>query len=60
MEFLSIIDGQTVPMSNDKVQLKMLKCKNNIDSVLFKLKEDKPGLNWLKQDGIKMQCLKLV
>ena len=46
--FLSIIDSQTVPMSNDKVQLKMLKCKNYIDSVLFKLKEDKPGLNWLK------------
>ena len=48
MDFLSIIDSETVPMSNDKVQLKMLKCKNYINSVLFKLKEDKPGLNWLK------------
>ena len=48
MDFLSTIDSQTVPMSNDKLQLKMLKCKNYIDSVLFKLKEDKPGLNWLK------------
>ena len=45
-------------MSNDKVQLKMPKCKKYIDSALFKLKEDKPGLNWLKSDGIKMQCLK--
>ena len=35
-------------MSSDKVQLKMQKCKNYIDSVLFKLKEDKPGLNRLK------------
>ena len=48
MDFLSIIDSQTVPMFNDKVQLKMPKCKNFIDSFFFKLKEDKPGLNWLK------------
>ena len=45
MDFLRIIDSQNVPMSNDKVQLKLLKCKNYIDSVLFKLKEDKQGLN---------------
>ena len=48
MDFLSILDSQTVPMSNDKVQLRMLKCKNYTDLVLFKLNEDKPGLNWLK------------